>query len=101
MNPSFFHALDDLIHDVAQFLVLREIGILQHLLHQLRRKQVALLQRAQDGFAQLFHHLFARALRIHFVDSELRFEAALQQKIGKAAHQFLQINIIRGVGSVF
>ena len=101
-NEAFlFHALDDLVDYVAELGIFGKIGIVQHLLHQFGREQIAFLQRAQDRFAQLVHHFFARALRIHFVDAELRFEAALQEEIGEAAHQLLQIDVVSSVGRVF
>jgi hypothetical protein len=97
----FFHALDDLLDDVAKLGIFGEIGIIQHLLHQFGRKQFAFLQRAQNGFAQFVHHFLARTLGIHFVNPELRFVAALQEEIGETAHQFLKVYIFSGVGRVF
>ena len=86
-NVAFlFHALDDLIDDVAEFLIVGKFGILQHLLHQFRGEQIAFLQCAEDRFAQFLHHFFLGAIGVHFVDPVLRFEAALQQEIGETAH---------------
>ena len=96
----FLHALDDLVDEVLEFLILREVGILQHLLHQLGRHQVALFQSAQDGFAQLLHVLLARALHIHFVDAVLVVEAALQEEVRHAAHELLQVDVVGRVGRV-
>ena len=84
-----------------QFGVFREIGIIEHLLHQFGWEQFAFLQRAQNRFAKFVHHFLARALGIHFVDAELRLVTALQEKIGQAAHQFLKVYVFSGVGRVF
>jgi hypothetical protein len=97
----FLHALDNLLDYFAELGIFREIGVVEHLLHQFGREQFAFLEGAQDGFTQLVHHFFARAFGIHFVDAELRFVAALQEEIGEAAHQLLKIDIFSGVGRVF
>src|SRR6185437_849918 len=56
-------------------------------LRRLGRK-IALFESAQNGLAKLLH----RTLGVHFLEAVvLRLEAALQQKIRKAVHQFLQI----------
>ena len=86
-NESLFlQSLDQAIDHVAQFLIFREVRILQELLHQLGRNQIAFFESAQDGFAQFVHHALGRHLRIHLVDAVLRFEAALQQEIGELVH---------------
>ena len=76
----FFHALDDLVDQVAQLCVLREVGILEHLLHHFGRNEFAFLQRAQDRLAQIVHVLLARTLHIDFVDSVLSIQSRSEEK---------------------
>ncbi len=91
----FLHALDDLVDHIAQFLILRKIGILQQLFHQFRRDQIAFLERAQNRFAQLVHMLLGEPLHIQFINAVLRVESALKEKVGEPVHQILQVNIVR------
>src|ERR1700730_12409533 len=44
--------------------------------------------------------LLPRALGIELVETILRLEAALQEEIGKPVHQFLEIDVLRGVRSI-
>ncbi len=60
-------------------------------MHFLIGKQIAFLERALDRLPQRFHRLF----RVHLGDAvELRFEAALQEEIGQALDQFLQVHAV-------
>ena len=64
------------------------------------RNQVAFLERAQDRLPELLHELLLRALHIHLVNSIGGFEAALQEKVGEAVHQFLEVDVVGGIRCV-
>ena len=77
-------------------------GILQHLakfiVHQIFREQIALLKGSEYGFAQSFHGL----RRVEFGHSVvLRFEPTLQEKITEALHQFVEVDLVGKLASIF
>ena len=63
------HALNNLVDEILQLGILREVGIVQQLFHHLRRNQVAFFESTQNRFAQRIHVLLARFLHIEFVDA--------------------------------
>ncbi len=66
--------------------------------HRVFREQVALLQGAENGFAQGFHG----ALGVHLGDPvELRLETALEKEITEAFDEFFEVDGVRRFAYVF
>src|SRR6266571_5354344 len=94
--------LGEFVEEILHRLAVHGAGILQHFAqlvgHGVVREQVAFLQGAEDGFTKSFHG----ALGIHLGDAvELRFEAALQEKIAQALDELFQVDGVGGFAGVF
>ena len=95
-------AFRELVEEILHCLAVHGAGILKHfaqfVAHGVFREQVALLQGAEDGFAQGFHG----TLGVHLGNAvELRFEAALKKEIAKAFDEFLEVDSVGGFTDVF
>ena len=98
-DVALFHQPVDQLVDQFFHLGVHLLGsAVQQIFQFLVGKQIAFFERALDRLAQRFHRL----LRIHLGDAvELRFKAALQEKIGQALDEFLQVDAVGGLARVF
>src|SRR5882724_9178418 len=87
------HAFDEFVEKVADFFVVHRVGAVEHLANFFWEgvfvEEVAILERAEDGFAQGFHG----TLGIEFVDAViLRFETGLQEEVAEALDELLEVD---------
>jgi len=98
-DVALFHQpVDQLVDQLFHFRVHLLGRAVQQVLHILIGKQIAFLKRTLNRLAQGFHRFF----RVHFGEAvELRFVPALQEKVGQALDEFLQVNSVGRLARVF
>ncbi len=98
-DVSLLHQPVDQLVDQLFHLGVHLLGSpVQQIFQLLIRKQVAFFERSLNCLTQGFHRLF----RVHFREPvKLRFVTALQEKIGQALDEFLQIDAVGRLARVF